>query len=112
MRLPETIPAGARIVVRTYAGLDPHTGRQQYRDVVGHVRSWDGTTLEMTRDAAANGSRPAQDVSIDATSIAILKPVPERPRRRCGATGSDGGVTFGERMVPRGEAHNVFTTFG
>ena len=36
----------------------------------------------MTRDAAANGSRPAQDVSIDATSIAILKPVPERPRRR------------------------------
>ena len=45
MRLPETIPAGARIVVRTYAGLDPHTGRQQYRDVVGHVRSWDGTTL-------------------------------------------------------------------
>ena len=48
MRLPETIPAGARIVVRTYAGLDPHTGRQQYRDVVGHVRSWDGTTLEMT----------------------------------------------------------------
>ena len=31
MRLPETIPAGARIVVRTYAGLDPHTGRQQYR---------------------------------------------------------------------------------
>ena len=68
MRLPETIPAGARIVVRTYAGLDPHTGRQQYRDVVGHVRSWDGTTLEMTRDAAANGSRPAQDVSIDATA--------------------------------------------
>ena len=105
MRLPETIPAGARIVVRTYAGLDPHTGRQQYRDVVGHVRSWDGTTLEMTRDAAANGSRPAQDVSIDATSIAILKPVPERPR-------SDGGVTFSERMVPRGETHNVFTTFG
>ena len=82
MRLPETIPAGARIVVRTYAGLDPHTGRQQYRDVVGHVRAWAGTTLEMTRAAAAIGSRPAQDVSIDAASIAILKPVPERPRRR------------------------------
>ena len=33
--MPDHIPAGARIVVRTYAGLDPHTGRQQYRDVVG-----------------------------------------------------------------------------
>lgn len=82
MRMPDHIPAGARIVVRLYAGVDERTGRQQYRDVVGHVRSWDGTTLEMTRDAAANGSRPAQDVSIDAASIAILKPVPERPRRR------------------------------
>lgn len=82
VRLPQTIPAGARIVIRTYAGVDERTGRRQYRDVVGHVRSWDGTTLHMTRDAAANGSRPAQEVRIDAASIAILKPVPERPRRR------------------------------
>lgn len=82
MRLPEYIPTGARVVVRLYTDIDKRTGRMQYRDIVGHVRSWDGTTLEMTRDAAANGSRPAQDVRIDAASIAILKPVPERPRRR------------------------------
>ncbi|WP_101671092.1 DUF6725 family protein [Bifidobacterium anseris] len=82
MRLPEHIPAGARVVVRLYAGIDEHTGRMQYRDVVGHVRSWDGTTLELTRDAAANGSRPAQDVSIRPEQIAILKPVPERPVRQ------------------------------
>ncbi|WP_347247782.1 DUF6725 family protein, partial [Bifidobacterium longum] len=30
----------------------------------------------------ANGSRPAQDVDISATDIAILKPVPERPAAR------------------------------
>ena len=78
MRLPERIPVGARVVVRITDG----TGRHQYRDYVGHVRAWDGRTLQLTRDAAANGSRPAQDVDISATDIAILKPVPERPAAR------------------------------
>ena len=48
------------------------------RDYVGHVVSWDGYTLEMVRDAAANGSRPAQNVTIHQEQIATLKPVPER----------------------------------
>ncbi|MEE1296932.1 MAG: DUF6725 family protein [Bifidobacterium sp.] len=79
MRLPDTIPVGARVVARLVDGTDPATGRRLYRDVVGHVRSWDGRTLSLTRDAAANGSRPAQLVDVDADDIAILKPVPERP---------------------------------
>ncbi|AEK30607.1 hypothetical protein BALAC2494_00094 [Bifidobacterium animalis subsp. lactis CNCM I-2494] len=82
MRLPERIPVGARVVVRITDGVDEYTGRHQYRDYVGHVRAWDGRTLQLTRDAAANGSRPAQDVDISATDIAILKPVPERPAAR------------------------------
>lgn len=79
--LPSSIPVGARIVVRTFDGINPQTGRQEYRDFVGHVESWDGTTLELNRDAAANGSRPAEHVSIPADRIARLKPVPERPAR-------------------------------
>lgn len=82
MRLPETIPEGARVVVRAYDGVDGRTGRQQYRDYVGHVLSWDGHVLELMRDATANGSRPEQHVSLAADGIARLKPVPERPRRR------------------------------
>ena len=31
------IPAGARIVARTYAEIDEKTGRAQYKDYVGHV---------------------------------------------------------------------------
>ena len=58
MPIPNEIPAGARIVVRTCEGVDPKDQRMKFRDYVGHVRSWDGQTLEMTRDAAANGSRP------------------------------------------------------
>ena len=54
----------------------------KFRDYVGHVRSWDGHTLEMTRDAAANGSRPEQRVSIDVETIVTIKPVPERPTSR------------------------------
>ena len=72
MRLPERIPVGARVVVRVTDGVDEYTGRLQYRDYVGHVRAWDGRTLQLTRDAAANGSRPAQEVDISATDIAIL----------------------------------------
>ena len=78
-RLPREIPSGARIVVRTKAGADPNTGRMTYRDFVGHVQQWNGTTLKMIRDAAANGSRPEQQVSIEADSIVRLKPIPERP---------------------------------
>ena len=66
MPIPNEIPAGARIVVRTCEGVDPKDQRMKFRDYVGHVRSWDGQTLEMTRDAAANGSRPEQRVSIPA----------------------------------------------
>ena len=36
----------------------------------------------MTRDAAANGSRPEQRVSIDVETIVTIKPVPERPTSR------------------------------
>ncbi|MBT1181156.1 hypothetical protein JS531_04050 [Bifidobacterium sp. CP2] len=82
MSLPKEIPAGARIVVRVIEGVDPKDGRTKFRDFVGHVLSWDGRTLELSRDAAANGSRPQQRVSIDADTIATLKPVPERPRVR------------------------------
>lgn len=78
--LPRVIPRGARIVVRTTAGTDPRTGRMTYRDYVGHVERWDGSTLTMIRDAAANGSRPQEQVSIKADGIVRLKPVPERPR--------------------------------
>ncbi len=80
MTLPNHIPVGARIVVRVSEGIDALDGRVKFRDYVGHVRSWDGQTLELTRDAAANGSRPAQQITIDAASIVRLKPVPERPR--------------------------------
>lgn len=82
MALPTEIPHGARIVVRVIEGVDPSDGRTKFRDYVGHVRSWDGRTLELLRDAAANGSRPAQNVSIEAHTIATLKPVPERPKPR------------------------------
>lgn len=78
MRLPERIPAGARIVVRIKAGIDPIDGRMKYNDRIGHVVSWDGSTLVLDRDAARNGSRPAERIEIAADSIAILKPVPER----------------------------------
>ena len=78
MPLPNRIPAGSRIVVRVSEGSDPADGRTKFRDYVGHVRSWDGHMLELTRDAAANGSRPAQQVTIDASTIVRLKPVPER----------------------------------
>lgn len=67
------------MVVRVFDGVDAADGRMKFRDYVGHVISWDGSTLELSRDAAANGSRPAQRVSIAADSIATLKPVPERP---------------------------------
>lgn len=78
MRLPQFIPAGARIVVRVRAGVDPSDGRMKYNDRLGHVVSWDGSTLVLDRDPARNGTRPAERIEIAAADIAILKPVPER----------------------------------
>lgn len=79
MLLPTYIPQGARIVVRVSLGIDAHDHRVKYRDYVGHVQSWDGSTLCMIRDASANASRPEEYVELDASTIVILKPVPERP---------------------------------
>lgn len=70
MALPHEIPTGARIVVRVIEGVDPTDGRTKFRDYVGHVESWNGYTLDLMRDAAANGSRPAQRVRIEADTIA------------------------------------------
>ena len=55
MAIPNEIPANARVVVRVSEGVDPTDHRMKYRDYVGHVTSWDGHTLDMIRDAAANG---------------------------------------------------------
>lgn len=77
-RLPRVIPRGARIVVRTDAGVDEHTGRRTYRDFLGHVVSWDGTALVLDRDPSADGRRKAERVTIRASAIVRLKPVPER----------------------------------
>ncbi len=78
MAIPNEIPcqrASGRPSVRR---VDPTDHRMKYRDYVGHVTSWDGHTLDMIRDAAANGSRPEHRVTIDADTIITLKPVPER----------------------------------
>ncbi|KXA17666.1 hypothetical protein HMPREF3216_01027 [Gardnerella vaginalis] len=53
----------------------------EYHDAIGHVISWDGETLHLMRDAAANGSRPEQEIFIDARTIVRLKPIPERKYR-------------------------------
>ena len=45
MPIPNEIPVGARIVVRTLEGVDPTDHRMKFRDYVGHVRSWDGQKL-------------------------------------------------------------------
>lgn len=73
------IPQGARIVVRVQDGVDEMTGRTQFRDFVGHVREVSETSIILHRDAAANGSRPAEIVSLELSKIVRLKPVPERP---------------------------------
>lgn len=78
MHLPKEIPPGVRIVARTVEGRDPEDGRLKFRDYIGHVISWDGTTLALSRDPSANGSREAQEVRLRATSIVGLKPIPER----------------------------------
>lgn len=57
------------------------TQKIEYHDAIGHVISWDGETLHLMRDAAANGSRPEQEMFINARTIVRLKPVPERKHR-------------------------------
>jgi hypothetical protein len=69
-------------VVRVYDGVDGQDGRMKFRDYIGYVRSWDGQRLELTRDAAANGSRPEQEVSLEADTIVTVKPIPERRGQR------------------------------
>ena len=85
MPIPNEIPVGARIVVRTLEGVDPTDHRMKFRDYVGHVRSWDGQKLEMTRDAAANGSRPDQagagTFHDSATSVVACLPLPRAKTR-------------------------------
>ena len=78
MRLPATIPAGARLVVRIALGPDPEDGRPKFRDYIGHVVDWNGRRLILDRDPAANGSRPGERVTLQATDMVALKPVPER----------------------------------
>ena len=87
MAIPNEIPANARVVVRVSEGVDPTDHRMKYRDYVGHVTSWDGHTLDMIRDAAANGSRPEHRVTIDAdTIIPQTRPrTPLHPPLSCGA---------------------------
>lgn len=78
MPLPEEIPSGVRVVVRTVEGRDPEDGRLKFRDYIGHVISWDGTSLVLNRDPAANGSREGQEVRLPAVCIIRIKPIPER----------------------------------
>ena len=78
MRLPATIPAGVRVVVRIALGSDPEDRRFKFRDYVGHVVDWDGQRLILDRDPAANGSRPGERVRLQAEDMVALKPVPER----------------------------------
>ena len=69
-------------------GVDPTDHRMKYRDYVGHVTSWDGHTLDMIRDAAANGSRPEHRVTIDADTIHHPQTRPRTPLHpplSCGA---------------------------
>lgn len=80
-RLPAHIPVGARVVVRVRDGISNSDNRMKYRDYIGHVHYWDGTELDLMRDAAANGSRPQQRVWLRAETIVRIKPIPERPAR-------------------------------
>ena len=79
------IPQGIRVVIRVHDGQDSLTGRMQFRDYVGHVQRVvaDDTgepIIYLTRDAAANGSRPEENVAISTSNIVAIKPIPERPQ--------------------------------
>lgn len=75
------IPAGVRVSLSIEAGMDAVDHRMKYSHYVGHVLSADGTTLILSRDAAADGSRPAETIRVPMTKIRALKPVPERGTR-------------------------------
>ena len=96
-------------MVRTCEGVDPKDQRMKFRDYVGHVRSWDGQTLEMTRDAAANGSRPEQRVSIPADTIVTVKPVPERSMTRPRHSASHCGTHLCHSLTVTVESHDMLS---
>ena len=66
------------MVIRVGEGVDDATGRMMFRDYVGHVLASSSTAIDLSRDPAANGSRPKQRVRIPIESIVAIKPVPER----------------------------------
>ena len=73
---------GERLQTDGRSQADDASGQKiEYHDAIGHVISWDGETLHLMRDAAANGSRPEQEMFIDARTIVRLKPIPERKHR-------------------------------
>lgn len=91
--LSKTIPTGTRIVVRTQRICENQTCEDptcesnknvtispkiEYYDIIAHVLEWDGKILHILRDPAANGSRAAEEMFVDAKSIVRLKPIPER----------------------------------
>lgn len=80
--IPNKIPSGSRIVVRTCkvkkTSENTNHGKFEYFDVIGHVIDFDGITLHIMRDPAANGSRAAQEMYINASDIVRWKPIPER----------------------------------
>ena len=78
-RLTPDIPKGTRVVARVFEGIDPDTHRPSLRDYVGHVVNCTAHDLDLVRDAAANGSRPAEGVRIPISAIVALKHIPERP---------------------------------
>lgn len=73
-----TIPIGARVTVRVEAGIDPQDHRMKYSHFMGHVVRWDGKVLTLDRDPSRDGSRPVQRLHLDAATIHVVKPIPER----------------------------------
>ena len=82
MPIPNEIPAGARIVVRTCEGVDPKDQRMKFRDYVGHVRSWDGQTLERRAMRQPTVHAQSNVSAFPADTIVTVKPVPERSMTR------------------------------
>jgi len=73
-----TIPIGARVTVRVEAGIDPRDHRMKYSHFMGHIVQWDGQVLTLDRDPSRDGSRPVQRLTLDATRIRVVKPIPKR----------------------------------
>ncbi|MBQ5557265.1 MAG: hypothetical protein IIT36_01480 [Aeriscardovia sp.] len=75
------ISPGIRVSLSIEADVDANDHRMKYSHYVGHVLSNDGTTLTLSRDRAADGSRSAETIHIPLAKIRALKPVPERRTR-------------------------------